>query len=39
MHKILGPEVRIMATKVVDIRAIVMVMVIIVGRPIIMPML
>ena len=33
MPKMLGPEVRIMATKNIDIKAVVMAMVEVIGRP------
>ena len=39
MQKMLGPEVKVMATKTVAIRAMVMVMVIIIGKPMVEPML
>ena len=39
MHKILGPKVRVVATKAVAIMAMVLVMVIVMGRPIARPML
>ena len=39
MHKIPGPEVRVMATKAMDIRAVVVVMVLVVGRPMVEHML
>ena len=38
MHRMLGLEVRVVATKVVAIRAMVMVMVMVVGRPVDRPM-
>ena len=40
MHKMLGPEIRVMATKAMAIRAVVIVMVVIVvvGRPVVEPM-
>ena len=39
MHKILGPKVRVMATKAMAIRAMVIVMVVAVGRPMVGPMI
>ena len=39
MHKMLGPEVRVVVTKAVAIRAMVVVMVMVVGRPVVKPML
>ena len=39
MHKMLRPKVRVMATKAMAIRSLVIVMVIVVGRPIVRPML
>ena len=38
MHKIPGPKVRVVATKSVDIRTLVMLMVMVVGRPMVEPM-
>ena len=38
MHKIPGPEIRVMATKAAAIRAVMVVMVIYIGRPIVVPM-
>ena len=38
MHKMPGPEVRVMLTKAVAIRAMVVVMVVVVGRPIVEPL-
>ena len=38
MHEMPGPEVRVMVTKAMAIRAIVMVMIGIVGRPMVKPM-
>ena len=38
MHKMLGSEVRIVAIKAVAIRAVLMLMVIVVGRPMVEPM-
>ena len=38
MHKMLGPEVRVVDTKAVAIRAVVMVIVVVVGRPMVEPM-
>ena len=38
MHKMPGPEVRVMASKAIAIRAVVMVMVVVVGRPVVKPM-
>ena len=35
MHKILGPKVKVIATKAVAIKAIIMVMVMVVGRPVV----
>ena len=37
MHQMLGPEVGVVATKAVAIRAVVMVMVVVVGRPMVEP--
>ena len=39
IHKIPGPKVRVMATKAMAIRAMVMVMVVVMGRPMVEPML
>ena len=38
MHKILGPKVRVMATKAMAIRAMVVVLVMVIGRPVVKPM-
>ena len=38
MHKMRGPKVRVMATKAVAIRTVVIVMVVIMGRPMVEPM-
>ena len=38
MHKILGPKVRVIVTKAVAIRAVIMDMVIVMGRPVVEPM-
>ena len=38
MHKMLGPEVRFVVTKAVAIRAMVVVMFMVVGRPVVEPM-
>ena len=38
MHKMLGPEVRVVVTKAMAIRAMVVVMVMVMGRPMVEPM-
>ena len=38
MHKMPGPEVRVMVTKTMAIRAMVMVIVMVVGKPVVEPM-
>ena len=38
MHKMLGPEVRVMASKAMAIRTLVIVIVMVVGRPVAKPM-
>ena len=38
LYKMLGPEVRVMASKAIAIRAIVVVMVVVVGWPVVQPM-
>ena len=38
MHKMLGPEVRVIATKAVAIRVVVVVMVMVMGRLVVEPM-
>ena len=39
MYKMLGPKVRVVVTKVVAIRAVVLVMVMVLGRPLVDPIL
>ena len=39
MHKMLEPEVKVVATKAMAIRAVVIVMVVVVGRPMVEPIL
>ena len=39
MHIILGPKVRVVVTKAMAIRAVVVVMVMVMGRPMVKPML
>ena len=39
MHKMLGPEVRFMVTKAMAIRVLVMVIVVIMGKPVVKPTL
>ena len=38
MHKMLGPKVRVVATEVVAISAMVIIMIVVMGRPIVEPM-